>query len=60
VYAAESAVRHQHHDISNLMLAHDGVDDGGDLRDMTGLLTAGAQIIDQLSGIEPLCLGQSR
>ena len=59
VNAAEAAVGHQHDDISGPMLAHDRVDDGVDVRDMTSLLATTAKIVDQLHGIEPLGFRQA-
>ena len=36
--AAKTAIRHQHNHVAGSMLANDGIDDGVDVRDVTGCL----------------------
>ena len=60
VDTTEATIRHQHHDIPYLMLAHDGVNDGWNFRNVTGLLTASAQIVHELIRVETLGLRKRR
>ena len=55
--AAEAAVRHQDNHIAGAMLANDGVHDGIDIWDVTGLLAARLKVVDKLHCVEAFRLG---
>jgi hypothetical protein len=54
----EAAIGHQGHDIPGSMFAHDCLDDLIGIRDVSRPLTAGPQIVNQLGGIQSLCIRQ--